>query len=277
MNFRAEPASAELWCRRNLTVTVRSADGQETVTQVDKPYARVGSKTGCEVLLPKTESPRRGLYLHATDEGIFCLSLVEPQANITVGGGWLAPSQHVKLGSLRISCRFTEGPDARTDLPDLRDKWIDHEDHDYLHIDTSEGPIQHPLRRPLTLIGNRKPSKLRLEHSSLSGCHCVIFVDQSRCWVVDLLSAHGTKLEGQRVEAAELRAGGLLHIGHVQITHTTPARAATEDDSETEPKARYFSSREITGDNALGRLLRHLQNVAENDADDASDDESDND
>ena len=86
--------------------------------------------------------------------------------------------------------------------------------------------------RRLTIIGRHRPSTIRLTSRHISACHCLLWWDVGRLWVVDLLSGNGTRLNGEHVEAALVNPGDTLKLGPVALTYEPPAVQAPEVEPE---------------------------------------------
>lgn len=71
-----------------------------------------------------------------------------------------------------------------------------------------------PLR-----IGNfRRGSDILLEDGNISRTHALFFLDEDGLSVVDMFSTNGTRVNGRRVDDADLHDGDVIHIGHVRLT-----------------------------------------------------------
>ncbi len=78
---------------------------------------------------------------------------------------------------------------------------------------------------PLTLIGSAKPSRIRLEHSSVSPQHCAIIRGFTSWWLVDLSSQAGTLLDDATITFAPLAVGAELQVGRYRIAIRKPMPA----------------------------------------------------
>ena len=188
---------------------------------IDKPFAAIGCHQRADVVLEHEEVPVKGLYFHATDEGVFCVDLspmVEGQERVR---GWLAPGEAVSLGPYRISVGLVPPPDAAdVDLPDLESEESCTAPHPLLSL-TVEGREagNTPIIRRLTMVGRERPSKIRLSSRSVSTCHCALYRDAASLWVVDLLSFGGTWVDGRSIEVARLLPGGSFRVGRAELAY----------------------------------------------------------
>jgi len=208
-----------LWCEQNLIVTVDSPDGH-TETVIEKPFARIGSHRESEIVLPHPEVPARSLYLHATDAGVFCVDLSHPSEAGNPLHGWLPPDRVIRLGPYRLSARLdgAVGSMPGNDL-DLQATGDCGALNPLLVVSVKDGLLGDVrLTRPLTIVGRRKPSKVRLKNQSVSSCHCALYWDSQSLWVIDLLSMRGTLVDGRSVEVAPVPPGSSMKLGPVTLT-----------------------------------------------------------
>lgn len=255
--------ASALWPTRPFEVVVQADDGRQWTTAVTKPFARVGGLPHMEVKLTDADAPRRGLYLHATEEGIYCLSLEKAPSRDYSPNGWIPPKGYMRLGSYKVSARFTDGKPVPP-LPslDLRTPLLEQTRMPYVVVRTKTGEAREAIDRPLTLLGSKRPSRIRLDHPSISSTHCVLYWDRSSVWVVDLHSSRGTLLDGDSVAAARIRPGQTLTLGTIDLQ----VELSTGADDATPVRGRYLSSRDISNDEALERLLRHFKTTVKRDA-----------
>lgn len=248
-----------LWQPRNIAVQIRDIAGRASSIGLDKPFARIGSHPEADAVLPAADVGTRGLYLHGAESGIYCLSLEPASAGKSFPNGWLRPKIHARLGPYRVNAAFLdEGPEPHTDLPDLRQAGNVGEDAPWLRIELAGGGgpvLQQPLKRRLTLVGSRPPSKVLLDHPSVTGSHCVLYWDGAELWVVDLNSDEGVYLNGQWVEAAKAPLGSVLDLGAVRLTRIAVQEAQATTVSVAESP---FAAE----DSACDSLGTNIQSVA---------------
>jgi len=247
------------WCRHGLVVTVDGPLGLRSTT-LDKPFARISTRRGAEVVLPDLKIASRGLYLHATDAGLFGLGFSHTESMEEPFRGWLRPDQIVSLGPYQISARLAGPagavPHAPTDLPSLDEKQTAAEPYPVIAVAFGGSEVaRRRLSRPLTVVGRLRPSTLPVQSNDLSASHLVFHWNAGTLWVVDLLSRMGTIVEGSPIQCAELPLGCSLTVGEVRLTfvdlHST-RRGKTADNGaelprEPEPAA---GDAEIAGEDA---------------------------
>ncbi len=226
---------------------------------VPKPCALVGSLPAADVCLVQGQVPKLALYLHATDMGVFALHLQGRRAaGVHRKSCWIGREHPLRLGAYELTCTLRGvGPLPPKDPPDITEKLADDVKVPHLLVLTKGEPIRQPIRRRLTLVGSAKPSKLRLEHASVDGAHCVLYCQDGCVWVVDLLSTQGTFVDGRRVNVALLEPGCRLRLGECQMVFEPAEQqaAAPADD----PAARYYSSRAKVSEEALARIMDYLE------------------
>ena len=84
------------------------------------------------------------------------------------------------------------------------------------------------LRRPVTLIGNRRPAHIVLHDQDISSAHCVIVNTGTEVLLRDLHSSGGTFCNQTRVDLAALKDGDVITLGstNIQVAIQVPADAA---------------------------------------------------
>jgi pSer/pThr/pTyr-binding forkhead associated (FHA) protein/chromosome segregation ATPase len=218
----ASLAAGNLWSARRIVVTVREPGREEMTISVDKPFARVGRDRRAEVYLDAPSALPCQLYLHATDDGIYCLNL-----SAEASSGWLTEGSTIELGACRLSAAFADDRPAIADLPDLSARHGAAGPLPRLTIavgrqETTIGEVV--LHRQLTLVGRQPPGTLCVRHRTISRAHCVLFWEGGGLWLVDLLSSNGTRLNGERCGAGAVPQGATFKLGDVRFhfVATTP-------------------------------------------------------
>lgn len=220
------------WCDRHLIVTVEGPDGRSSVT-LEKPFARIGSHESSDVLLPSKKISRRRLYFHATPAGVFCVDLGHVRSAVAPMRGWISPEKKLTVGPFLIGVRAigeeTTPAEKQTDLEVKVASSLPPPPRVAVLVGGKEIG-QRDLARPLTVVGRRWPSTLRITSHSVSASHCVLFREDETLWVVDLLSVNHTLLNGQPVEVAQLQPGQVLELGRASLLHLEPfVTGQTED------------------------------------------------
>jgi pSer/pThr/pTyr-binding forkhead associated (FHA) protein len=204
------------WVKREIHVSVVSPDGEYSTT-VRKPFARIGSLEGSEVLLDENRAARRCLYLHATEEGLFFIRLDDFREH--QGSGWLRPGRTLRVGDYEITARADPPaesiPEVDIELDAIGSAVLP---RPVISVRYAHQQItQRCLDQRLTLVGRKLPSALRVQHNTLSTFHCVLYWDAGILWVIDLLSSNRTRLNGHVVDSGELRVGRSIRLGKLKI------------------------------------------------------------
>lgn len=87
------------------------------------------------------------------------------------------------------------------------------------------------LRRPVTLIGSRRPAHIVLHDKDISPAHCVIVNTGTTVLIKDLHTSSGTKLNETLIDLTVLGDGDIIQVGsmNIQVAIQVPSNAA--DDS----------------------------------------------
>ncbi len=87
------------------------------------------------------------------------------------------------------------------------------------------------LRRPVTLVGSRRPAHIVLHDRAISSAHCVIVNTGTEILLKDLHTSGGTLLNKEPIDITTLSDGDVIVVGSVkiQVAIQTPESAA--DDS----------------------------------------------
>jgi len=224
--------AAEYWCEQGLEITVEGPEGRFCV-KVEKPFARIGHHESSEVVLPNKDAPHRGVYLHATEAGVFYVHLTSsPSKNGRGSQGWLAKGQILTVGQYRITVQLNGQAKPDAPLPDFegRDSVPPHPV--LTVVDHGKTVARHPLRRRFSVVGRDQHSTLRLADSQISTSHCVLYREEDKLWAIDLLSSNGTSIAGQPLESALVAPGQSLSLGdYVELVYSsTPQREDNLDE-----------------------------------------------
>lgn len=87
------------------------------------------------------------------------------------------------------------------------------------------------VRRPVTLIGSRRPAQIILHHQDISKAHCVIINTGREVLLKDLHTSGGTFCKGERIDLVTLNDGDVVTLGHTNIQIAIRAGEDVSDDS----------------------------------------------
>ena len=131
------------------------------------------------------------------------------------------------------------------------------------------------LDQPVITIGRALDNDLRLQSSRVSRHHTRLESSEGESWIIDLGSANGTLVNGERVNRRLVDVGDTITIGGVEIVvePETPPHAANDESGlatltgearRERENLRVFAkiTRELTGETDLMRLLRLIVDSA---------------
>lgn len=90
------------------------------------------------------------------------------------------------------------------------------------------------LRRPVTLIGTRRPAHITLHDKNVSAAHCVIVNTGNEVLIKDLHTSGGTFCNSDRIDLAMLNDGDVLTVGGTTIQIAICMPKNVQDDSGTQ-------------------------------------------
>ena len=77
--------------------------------------------------------------------------------------------------------------------------------------------LEVPVDRSRMVVGRGRGADLVVAESTMSREHAVIGFDDGGCFVEDLQSTNGTKVNGERCERGRLRDGDEIQLGRLQL------------------------------------------------------------
>jgi pSer/pThr/pTyr-binding forkhead associated (FHA) protein len=89
---------------------------------------------------------------------------------------------------------------------------------------------EYALSKTEASIGRAATSDIALRDSKVSRAHTRIECGPDGCWVVDLGSANGTKLNGATVERARLSSGDIISVGSTSLRYQAASESADDSD-----------------------------------------------
>jgi pSer/pThr/pTyr-binding forkhead associated (FHA) protein len=207
----------QLWCNRQLHLAIEGPQGRSEVV-IGRPFARLGRNPASDVVLDSPWVAKRSLYLHATDEGVFCFYFQPEETSVPHIGQWLAPQQPVLVGPYRIFARL-EGDQPAAPAGAGLDAWGTAAGPFPVFRIYSEGKLldKRRFRARLNLVGRRHECALQVKGQEVSAFHCALYWHEGRMWCIDLNSSNGTLLNGHSASCAEVRLGDTLEIGEFQL------------------------------------------------------------
>lgn len=211
----------------DVQVTVQGRPEVHAV-HLDESFTFLGRDEECGVRLPGPEIGRHHAYLQAV-AGQFIVVDLGSRTGIRQNGRAVRTALISSGGTIEIgpyTIRFTS--EAGADF---------HQYPTEAQIQRSNPPIalafvnqSKPIEpwtidTPITLIGSAKPSRIRLEHSTVTPQHCAIIRGFKSWWIVDLNSQSGTILNEAPISYAPLKVDTQLQIGRYKIAVRKPQPA----------------------------------------------------
>lgn len=215
--------------RQSLQIRVHSPDEDEEFVVPERPFVVVGSASNCGIRLEDSSVSFRHAYLQLLGEQILCFDLAS-RSGTGLGEGnqrqaELAAGSEVRIGPYRLNLDLDDFAE-----PAVFDDGVDGGEHRGLIDPAEDSPAawlefknakprigDWALRRNVTLIGNSRHCKIRLQDKTVSRVHCSLVRARGAVWAVDLLGKRGIQLNGEQVDFAPLFDNDELTVGRFQI------------------------------------------------------------
>jgi hypothetical protein len=111
-------------------------------------------------------------------------------------------------------------------------------------------------------IGRGEENDIRLNHSTVSRQHTLVFLENGQVFVEDMKSRNGTYLNGERVERALLSSGDIVWVGDVALRFLQEHDQDVIDvGSETQELSHPDVSRGLAGGELPARFREAISNV----------------
>jgi len=94
-----------------------------------------------------------------------------------------------------------------------------------------------PLQRPVLLIGRHPECDVRIDLPKISRRHCCLALAYDRVMIRDLGSSNGLRVNGRRVDEAQLHPGDEVAIGPLLFRLEAPQGAAPPRPNAPAPPA----------------------------------------
>ena len=236
-----------------LRLSVRNErSGEVDDVLIERPWAVIGGAENCDLRVLHPDISQRHTYLQFADGRLFCCDLASRTgthwSSESPSRGWLTPGEPIFLGTYSLRPYpndFREDASAEpvnsgNDSPSTECPPVAFTIANVLG--RSGRPKIRRIRRTVTLAGASQVCPLRLQHASVGRVHCSFVWTPRGLWVVDLLCAGGTLVNGQVASVALLGEGDEVSIGRfqLQVTYAPPA------EDESEPAAPAESASEIS-------------------------------
>ncbi len=192
---------------------------------IPQPFALIGRAQPMGIRLEDPSVSQCHAYLQVIEGVPFCSDLGSRMgvawSDGSRGKGWVYPNHTLQIGEFDLRVRHPSvDPQPGSDDP------LDSE-HSRTELlppvslavhPAGGGPAgQHPLERPITLVGRHPACHVRLLDDAVSYFHCSLVNTPDGVWCIDFLSRKGTLLQGRATRLARLRDGDLIEIGRVSV------------------------------------------------------------
>jgi hypothetical protein len=248
----------QYWTPAEMAVAVRRSDGIEVVTRIARPFVRVGRHPANDIVLSDGDQPLKKYFFQVVGAGIYCWGTDHKTPRHPAEGRPLLLQGEIGTGSTRIRATIVQPGDPTPKpaggaviLDPLQGVEPSGTRPPCLRIidATGRAAAEHQIRRVVTLVGQVQPCRLRLHADKVSKIHCSLYWDGASLWVVDLLSTHGTLLNGQPIVSSEVLPGDVVGVGDCLLEYVDQLPT---DRAGTEAAAMTAEPPTIAADSAIG-------------------------
>ena len=111
-------------------------------------------------------------------------------------------------------------------------------------------------------IGRGEENDIRLNHSTVSRQHTLVYLENGQAFVQDMESRNGTYLNGERVEEAPLSSGDIVWVGDVALRFLQEHdQDVIDGGSETQELSHPHVARGLAGGGLPGRFREAISKV----------------
>lgn len=211
---------------------------------VSKPYLIIGRNAGCDLILSHESVTKQHAYLQVLDGRLFCIDQASRTGVFWKDHprlyGWLDQGEWIQIGPYRITLEQPVGDDhpaaegRRNTSPFLTRYDVD---QGFLARLTVGDAVELPLSSQVSIIGRSKYCNLELDDEDVSRFHAsVIKTADGNCWLIDLNSRTGVKVNHLQCQTALLSDNDLISVGPYLLTfHQVEAEVVQENSVHEEP------------------------------------------
>ncbi|RPI88065.1 MAG: FHA domain-containing protein, partial [Planctomycetaceae bacterium] len=248
MNLVNRVADFAAACGQRAPIRIRvfnSRSGDISETQIDKPYALVGTDPKSDIRLNDPEISRVHAYLQVIDGRMACIDL-DSRTGVHFGKtsrprGWLTPGQSIHLGPFMLTLIGSVGDDTAAETEQKFSSWDSPGGPtapfvlSFLnaHSRTGQKRVCRMIRR-VTLAGWSDVCNLRLQHHSVERVQCGFVAAANDLWVVDLRSETGVEVNEELLECCRLKEKDRVRLGkfHLSVAPAAAGSSWPEDERE---------------------------------------------
>lgn len=219
--------SSKFWSPQTLVITLQTRD-TEVEHDLRVPYALVGSRNDCDIVISDAETAGRAMLLMCLEDRIGALILT-PSSRKSGRLLTVLPDQPLTLGNTRLLARFGRDELIKAESSSLRTN----ADTSVMTLTWKKNSIRQYTQLPHgvpMLVGRKPPSRIQVDDPNLSGTHCCILRMHDRAWTIDLASTNGTRVGGRDQRCMEIPIDKSMIAGkrrfHLLRLHTDQALCA---------------------------------------------------
>jgi pSer/pThr/pTyr-binding forkhead associated (FHA) protein len=210
----------QFWTRNRLRIEIEGPDGN-FVTDLNQPFARIGSHPGSDIRISPPQSSRRHFYLQIVGNRILGFDF---DKNVKSG-----KRSHLRIESGRP---INSGPYKITAsiLPAIQ-RWLPDEPTPGLagvnrstRLDLcamvqlrGKDSAPYAFSNRLVTVGRHPTNKIKITSEGVSKFHCVLFEINGSIWAVDLRANSPTRVAGKLFDAGQVPLGSRVQIGPASI------------------------------------------------------------
>lgn len=229
-------SNPKFWTDVQIEVQVTSSSKSVT-RHFKRPYVLIGSHPESDIVLNSSQVARRHLCLLALHRGLYCLDLAATLDRQQQTGFWIDSDSRFTVGRWQWQARLVTSTGIA----------VPHQQHSADYYDqpmTGTYPVaialhegreigRYRVRKPITTIGQSPANKVTLSSDFLSTFHCILVREADELWIVDLLAANPTMINGSPIKTARVGYSGRVALGDVILKFRRPRPKASADDSKT--------------------------------------------
>ncbi|WP_373649506.1 FHA domain-containing protein [Schlesneria sp. DSM 10557] len=216
-------------CQAQIPVRLRiEHPAQESLQmQMGRAHLLIGSDPSCDIQLDHAAVHPQHAALQWIDGHLFYLDLSPKTANdahARSAGHWV-DHRPISIGPFQLFREDPQVPSPPAASPLERSPVLtSHVPQlalQFLGVEQSDN--KWPINRLLTMVGRGAQCKLRLNHPSMPHVQaCLIRTEQS-CWLIDVVRAGTTGVNGRAIRLAPISVGDVLQLGpfRVEVVETT--------------------------------------------------------
>ena len=228
-----------------IKLVIEDDEGKATVVPLIRDEISIGRKEGNTIRLTERNVSRRHARLFRNNGAIFIEDLnsyngIKVNGNRVGGRVAVTEGDRIQIGDYLLGLReehaasTREGreepeaeesasmADAQSLSPESDALASSHPAARLVCVSSNFAGLEFELSKPAMVLGRTEDNDLIVDHRSISRHHCRIVEEQGRSTIIDLHSANGVRVNGERYGKVELRRGDLIDLGHVCLRFVAP-------------------------------------------------------